>query len=93
MTTAAEVIGVHVYTGLSEYLIFNGNLEVTPRHTLYINGWMEAENAQIGYYILGNIPDTSEINPVIVSSKEPTGPVGPIYDLVIQPLALYQSNI
>jgi len=91
VTTAAEVIEICIYTeGLPDYnLIFNDNLEVIPSHTLYINGigWMEAENAQIGYYMLGNIPDTPDIYPVIISSKEPTELVGPIYDLVIQPLA------
>jgi len=91
VTTAAEVIEVCIYTeSLPDYnLIFNANLEVTPSHTLYINGigWMEAENAQMGYYMLGNIPDTPDIYPVIISSKEPTGPAALIYDLVIQPLA------
>ena len=89
MTTAAEVIDVHVYGDLPEYLIFNNNLEITPNHKLYINGigWMKAENTQIGYYMLGNIPDTSDIYTVAIFSKEPsTGPIL-IYDLEIIPLA------
>ncbi len=90
--TIAEVIEVYVYTeGLPDHnLIFNGNLEVTPNHNLYINGteWMEAENAQIDYYMLGNTPGIPETSPIVIFSiVDSFGVGGPIYDLVIQPLA------
>lgn len=92
MTTAAEVIEVYEFTeGLPEHnLIFNNNLEVIPNNNIYINGigWMEADDAQIGYYMLRNTPGIPDLYPVIISSKEPsTRPVGPIYDLEIIPLA------
>jgi len=94
VVTTAEVIEVYEFTAdLPEYyLIFNDNLEVTPRHTLYIDGreWTEADDAQIGYYMLENPPGTPEINQVSISSKVET-PLNPaiikIYDLVIQPLS------
>ena len=88
----AEVIRVYEFIEhLPEYyLIFNDNLEVTPKHTLYINGieWMEADDAQIGYFMLGNIPGTLGTYPVPIFSKveEPLGPTIMIYDLEIQPL-------
>ena len=71
--TPAEVIMVYEFTvDLPEnYLIINNNLQVTPRHTLYINGrgWMEAGDAQIGYHMLENPLETSEINQISISSK------------------------
>ena len=89
---SAEVIEVYEYTErLPEiYLIFNNNLEVTPRQTLYRDGigWMKANDAQIGYNIFENPPSTSEIFSVPISLKVemPLNPSTRLYDLVIQPL-------
>jgi len=90
MLTVAEVIEVCVYTeNLPERLIFNGNIEVTSEHNMYINQmeWMEANDTYIGDFMLENIPGTSGTQPMLIISKESsTGPVVPIYDLVIQPI-------
>jgi len=89
--TSAEVIHVYEFTEAppEERFIFNGNLEVTTKHTLYINQteWMEANDTRLGYYMLQNIPGSPITIPVSIISKEPsTGPAGPIYDLAIQPI-------
>jgi hypothetical protein len=87
--TVAEVIAVLEYTeNLPDRFVFNGNLEVTTEHTLYIDqmGWMEAIDAHIGHNMLENIPQTPFINQVPIISKEPSSLGAPIYNLVVRPL-------
>lgn len=94
----ARVVEVYEFTvDLPEYyLVFNDNLEVTPSHTLYINGsgWMKASDAQIGNRMLENPPGTSVIYLTPISSKveEPLGSFISIYDLEIQPLSSEASG-
>ncbi len=49
---SAKVIATHKHQ-VSNYLVINGNLRVTPEHNLYINGrWMTAVEAKVGDYLL-----------------------------------------
>ena len=87
--TIAEIIEVLVYTeNLPNRFIFNGNLEVTTEHTLYIDQmvWLDAINAHVGQNMLENIPHTPITIPVPIISKEPMSLGAPIYNLVIEPI-------
>ncbi|UCD13123.1 MAG: hypothetical protein JSW60_06065 [Thermoplasmatales archaeon] len=86
----AEVIETYEFSeGPPENrFIFNGNLEVTTKHTMYINQteWKEASDTVLFDLMLENQPGSPTTTAVPITSKEPsTGPAGPIYDLAIQP--------
>ena len=87
--TTAEVTEVLEYTeNLPECLIFNGNLEVTPEHTIFINGleWLEANDTHVGDLMLENIPGDPTTNLIPIISINPSPIPVRIYDLVIQPI-------
>jgi hypothetical protein len=87
--TIAEITAVLVFTeNLPDRFIFNGNLEVTTEHTLYIDQmvWLDAFNAHVGQNMLENILHTPITIPAPIISKEPTSLGAPIYNLVIEPI-------
>ena len=90
--TPAIVSNVYELTGVppGDRFIFNGVLEVTSEHTLFINrmDWMGAIDAQIGDCMLENIFGTIYADMVEITTKEPSnGPILPVYDLEIQPIS------
>jgi len=93
VVTIAEVIGVYEFTeDLPKYhLIFNDNLQATPRHTLFINGteWMEAGDAQEDVdSLLENQPGSEIVGQSVIFSIEKTtaDQNTKFYDLAIRPL-------
>jgi hypothetical protein len=89
--TTVEVINVYEYSGIPAFdrFIFNNNLEVTMKHTIYINQmeWMEANDTRIGDFMLENIPGSPFTTMVPIITKEhPFGSYLTVYDLEIQPL-------
>jgi len=93
VVTPSEVVNICEYIEHlpEDILLFNYNLQVTPRFNIFINctEWMEADYTDVGYHMLEN-PLGSQITrtiPIFSKIEQPLGPYITIYDLEIQPLS------
>lgn len=73
-----------VHEDLTELLVLNGTLEVTPNHPFWSRGrWVEAQHLQLGDVVtwLGSDGNASETMSVVIESKDSVPLLEPVYHI------------
>jgi hypothetical protein len=74
---------------VSEYLVINDSLEVTPEHRLFVNGeWKEAGRIQEGDTLIGKNGENQKINSISIVR----GSKIPVYNIIVGTYHTYFAN-